>query len=71
MAILKSIEGKFYDVPDSDLSKMELSQDKVRELMEAGGPAGAGGDVEPYGVKIRVGFCWRNWRNCYCWRNCY
>lgn len=72
MAILRSIEGKFYDVPDSDLSKLELSEDKVKELMESGGPAGPEGDVEPYGARRRRGgFCWKNWRNCYCWRNCY
>lgn len=75
MAILRSVDGKFYEVPDEDLSKHELAPEKVSELMAQRGPSGGGrigpggpgpgGDVDPYY------YCWRNWRNCYCWRNCY
>lgn len=71
MAILRSVEGKFYEVPDKELSKLEVPAEKVKDLIGPEGGAGApgpqagpSGGVDPY-------WCWRNWRNCYCWRNCY
>ena len=76
MAILRSVDGRLYDVPDDQLSDYEVPAEKVNELMaEMGeGPAGGGGggDVEPYGWgwHRRRRYYWRNcWRNY--WRNCY
>ena len=45
MAILKSADGKFYDVPDSQLGSLEIPADQVKQrLAEAGGgPAGGSG----------------------------
>ena len=45
MAILKSADGKFYDVPDSQLETLEIPADQVKQrLTEAGGaPAGGPG----------------------------
>ena len=46
MAILRSVDGKFYEVPDKDLAKMEIPADEVREklgdLADQAGPAGPG-----------------------------
>ena len=75
MAILRSVDGKFFDVPDKELDKFEVPAEQVKELLGAAGqmgeagpaapmPQAQSGDVDPY-------WCWRNWRNCYCWRNCY
>jgi hypothetical protein len=44
MAILRAMDGKFYDVPDAEAAKFEVPRDKVKELLEkAGGPAPQGG----------------------------
>ena len=44
MAILRGIDGKFYDVPDDQLASFEVPRDKVKELLaKAGGPAPQGG----------------------------
>ena len=37
MAILRSLEGTFYDVPDSDLDKFTVPPDQVKNLMESAG----------------------------------
>lgn len=78
MAILRSADGKFYDIPDDELSNYEVPPDQVKGLLAASGPgpgAGAGpgpgprpqggGEVQPYG------YC-PPWRNCFrnCFRNC-
>ena len=46
MAILRSVDGKFYEVPDKDLDKFEIPADELRDklgdMSQAGGP-GAGG----------------------------
>ena len=76
MAILRSADGKFYDVPDDELSNYEIPADQVKGMLAAGpqgpgpgpgpgvGPQG-GGAVQPYG------YC-PPWRNCFrnCFRNC-
>lgn len=68
MAILRSSDGKFYDIPDSELSSMEVPAEKLKEVLSEMGPEGGQGDVQPYGWGWRNH--WRNhWRNC--WRNCY
>ncbi len=74
MAILRSVDGRLYDVPDDQLGNYEVPAEKVGELMaEAGGepgPEGGGGGVDPYGIHIHFGHRRRRrWRNC--WRNCY
>jgi hypothetical protein len=44
MAILKSADGKFYDVPDSQLESLEIPADQVKQrLAEAGGGGPASG----------------------------
>ena len=48
MAILRSVDGKFYEVPDDQLDKFLVPEDKVKEkLAEAGGPAPEGGAGGP------------------------
>ena len=46
MAILRSVDGKFYEVPDKSLEKFEIPADQVREklgdMAEAEGPAEPG-----------------------------
>ena len=63
MAILRSIDGKFYEIEDDDLSNYELDADRVKEVIaEIGdkqqGPAGPIGDFgeigEPPQVMIQV-----------------
>ena len=43
MAILRSLDGKFYELPDEDLTKFEMSEEKVKEM---GGDVG-GGEMVP------------------------
>ena len=44
MAILRGIDGKFYEVPDDQVASFEVPRDKVKELLEkAGGPGPQGG----------------------------
>lgn len=76
MAILRSVDGKFYEIPDEELGEFEVPAEKVNELMaamgggEPEGPEGEGG-VDPYHHRWRRRrYYWRNcWRNY--WRNCY
>lgn len=52
MAILSSIDGKFYDVPDEECGKYEVPADKVKGVLEAM-DAELGGEhegVAPYGA---------------------
>jgi hypothetical protein len=37
MAILRSLDGKFYEIPDEVVSKYLIPEDKVREKVSAGG----------------------------------
>jgi hypothetical protein len=44
MAILRAMDGKFYDVPDDQASGFEVPREKVKELLEkSGGPGPQGG----------------------------
>jgi hypothetical protein len=44
MAILKSADGKFYDVPDDQLESLLIPAEQVKEKLEAAGaPMGGGG----------------------------
>ena len=86
MAILRSTDGKFYNIPDENLGEYEMSPDDVKQHVGSGGPGygpgpgGPGGGPGPqgggYGPEVTPqSGCWRNcWRNCWsrnCWRNCY
>ncbi len=48
MAILRSVDGKFYEVPDKDLEKFEIPADQIKDKLgdaaqaEPGGPGGPG-----------------------------
>ena len=37
MAVVRSLEGTFYDIPDSQLDRYKVPADKVKGLMEAAG----------------------------------
>ncbi len=58
MAILRSVDGKFYEIPDEELSQHEVPAEKVTAIMDAmgggepgGGPGGAGpGGAGPGGA---------------------
>ena len=62
MAILRSVDGKFYEVPDKDLEKFEIPADQLREKLgdaaEAapgpGGPAGPGGPGGGAGSQVVI-----------------
>ena len=63
MAILRSVDGKFFEVPDKDLAKFEIPADQLREKLgdaaEAapggpGGPAGPGGPGGGSGSQVVI-----------------
>ena len=54
MAILSSRNGKFYEVPEKDLSKYELPADKVKEVLGEMDEGHGGPGVEPYGAPAQV-----------------
>ena len=70
MAILRSIDGKFYEIEDDDLSNFELDADRVKEVIaeigdkqpESAGPIGDFSEIgEPPQVMIQVliaEVCW-------------
>ena len=37
MAVVRSLEGTFYDIPDSELEQYKVPADQVKSLMEAAG----------------------------------
>jgi hypothetical protein len=37
MAVVRSLEGTFYDIPDSELDQYKVPADQVKSLMEAAG----------------------------------
>jgi hypothetical protein len=79
MAILESIDGRFYDIPDKELAQYVVPADKVGELLkEAGASAPAGqpqpvaqGQVQAYhhgwgrrgGLEIEIGGGYPNYVN--------
>ncbi|MEM9018631.1 MAG: hypothetical protein AAGC68_16605 [Verrucomicrobiota bacterium] len=74
MAILRSSDGKFYEVADDLLEDKLIPAEQIKEKLgqvEAPASSERDGDVEAHG------WCWRrNWfSNCWrrnCWRNyCY
>ena len=79
MAILRSMDGQFYNVPDSQLNAMLVPADEVKTELNAAeansslpeGAQNAADMVTPHGRRGGWRNCWsRNyWRNG--WRNCY
>ncbi len=70
MAILRSTDGKFYDIPDDQLEDKLVPGNEVKAKLETVQPAKADdGELTANGWRWRNCFsnCWR--RNC--WRNCY
>ena len=52
MAILRSVDGKFYEVPDDKLDAFLIPEDKVKEkLNEAGAGQACGGGGPPSGPR--------------------
>lgn len=49
MAILRSVDGKFFEVPDKDLDKFEIPADQLREKLGDAAEAGPGGPGGPAG----------------------
>ena len=80
MAILRSMDGKFYNVPDSELESRLVPAEEVKAKLNAATPAGAEAKnapadddsvVVPHGHHHCWHNCWRRncWRNC--WHNCW
>jgi hypothetical protein len=49
MAIVRSLEGTFYDIPEGDLEQYQVPPDQVKKLMESAGqkpPQGPGGSQQ-------------------------
>ena len=61
MAILRSLEGDFYEIPDDQLQKCQIPPDQVREKLEACGvataPAGTGPGAMGYSAPGLPGGC--------------
>ena len=80
MAILRSNDGQFYNVPDKSLSEMRIPAGQVKAQLTAAAADDLAmqketeDSVTPHGYGHGRG-CWRNcWsRNCWhnCWRNCW
>ncbi len=49
MAILMSVSGRFYEIPDEQLSQHEVPSDLVRQIAGLVNSGPEGGEVEPYG----------------------
>ncbi len=57
MTVLRALDGKFYDVPDADAAKYEVSRENVKELLAKSGPPAAGpgpGQGRPGGQHMTV-----------------
>lgn len=71
MAILRSTDGKFYDVPDAELEDKLIPGEEVKAKLQSSQPKEKVADGE---ITANHG----SWRNCFrnywrrnCWRNCY
>lgn len=72
MAILRSTDGKFYDVPDEQLEDKLIPGEEVKAKLEGAKPARREKSDDELNANQS---CWRNcfrnyWRR-NCWRNCY
>ena len=72
MAILRSTDGKFYEVPDEQLEDKLIPGEEVKAKLA--GARSAKKDVADGEITANHGY----WRNCFrnywrrnCWRNCY
>lgn len=73
MAILRSTDGKFYDVPDEQLEGMLVPGEEVKAKLQSSQPKNevAAADGELTANNFRWRNCFRNhWRR-NSWRNCY
>ncbi len=84
MAILRSMDGKFYNVPDAQLEKSLIPADEVKSQLNAATtavqsrrPNGAIDAPTTYpegsgdSELTAHGYCWRNCWSRNCWRNCW
>ena len=72
MAILRSTDGKFYDIPDEQLESALIPGEQVKDKLQSAQP-----EQEKAADDELTANHWR-WRNCFrnywrrnCWRNCY
>jgi hypothetical protein len=55
MAVVRSLEGTFYDIPDSELERYKVPPDQVKGLMDAAGQRPPQNPPQPPGGTGRPG----------------
>ena len=71
MAIVRSMDGKFYNIPDEKLESHLVPADEVKAKLDAAKQTRADAKADDDTVVTPHGYCWRNcWRR-NCWRNCW
>jgi len=53
MAVVRSLEGTFYDIPDSELEQYKVPPEQVKGLMEAAGQRPPQSPAQPPGGGVR------------------
>lgn len=77
MAILRSMDGKFYNIPDSELESHLVPADEVKSKLNSAAPSEAESknpQAKDDGAVVPHGHGHRHWHNCWrrnCWRNCW
>lgn len=71
MAILRSTDGKFYDVPDEQLEDKLIPGEEVKAKLEGAQPKKRESDDELSANQRCWRNCFRNYWRRNCWRNCY
>lgn len=76
MAILRSMDGKFYNVPDSELESRLVPANEVKAKLNAAASADTDNPSQSADDNDVVPHGWghRHWHNCWrrnCWRNCW
>ena len=72
MAILRSTDGKFYDIPDQQLEDKLIPGEQVKaKLADAESDKKKADDSEITANGCRWRNCFRNYWRRNCWRNCY
>ncbi|MDF1753020.1 MAG: hypothetical protein P1U89_09620 [Verrucomicrobiales bacterium] len=71
MAILRSTDGKFYEIPDEQLEDKLIPGEEVKAKLESCQPAREVADGEITANYGRWRNCFRNYWRRNCWRNCY
>ena len=72
MAILRSTDGKFYDIPDEQLEDKLIPGEQVKAKLESVQPDKEKADdseITANGYRWRN--CFRNYWRRNCWRNCW